>query len=120
MEEQRKTERLKEFNELTITIMSQVENLSKVKKMFNYIENISVSGAKMRGNIVLPVDTLLKMDFKLKNLKKNITAIGKIKWIKIIIEDKYYETGVEFVDTPGEAIEKLGDYITWKKKAMGL
>jgi len=120
MEEQRKAERLKEFNELTITIMSQVENLPKVKKMFNYIENISVSGAKIRGNIVLPVDTLLKMDFNLKSLKKNITAIGKIKWIKIIIEDKYYETGVEFVDTPGEAIEKLGDYITWKKKAMGL
>jgi len=59
----------------------------------------------------LPVDTLLKIDFKLKTLEKLITALGKVKWIKVLIEDKSYEAGEEFVDTLIEAIEKLKFYI---------
>jgi hypothetical protein len=119
MKEKRKAERLKDFNEVTITVISDGD-LPKGKDMYNYSEDVSVAGAKIRGNIVLPVDTLLKIDFKLKSLQKNITAIGKVKWIKIIIEDKYYEAGVEFVDTPSEAIQKIDDYISWKKKNIRL
>jgi hypothetical protein len=74
-----------------------------------------VSGARIRATIVLPIDTILKMDFTLKDLQQKITAFGKVKWIKIIFEDRYYEAGVEFVNTPGEAIRKLADYISWKK-----
>jgi hypothetical protein len=120
MKEKRKDERLKDFNEITIKVISDTKNLPKEKDMINYSEDISLSGTKIRGNIVLPVDTLLRIDFRLKNLEEKITAIGKVKWIKIIIEDKYYEVGVEFVDTPREAIQKLGNYITWKKKNISL
>ena len=114
MKEKRKTERLKEFNEITTTVISGEKNF------YNYSEDISVSGAKIRGNIPLPVDTLLKIDFILKNLQQKITALGKVKWIKIIIENKYYEAGVEFVNTPLEAIKKLEDYISWKQKYLSL
>ena len=114
MKEKRKTERLKEFNEITTTIISGEKNF------YNYSEDISVSGAKIRGNIPLPIDTLLKIDFTLKNLQQKITALGKVKWIKIIIENKYYEAGVEFVNTPLEAIKKLEDYILWKQKCISL
>jgi hypothetical protein len=40
-------------------------------------------------------------------LQQKITTIGKVKWNKFIIENGYYEAGVEFVDTPDEAIQKL-------------
>ncbi len=120
MKERRKSERLKDFNEITIKIISGGEKAPGGKDMYNYSEDISTSGAKIRGNIVLPVDALLKIDFKLKHLEKTITAVGKVKWIKIIIEDKYYEAGVEFVDTPDEAIQKINDYISWKKKNISL
>jgi hypothetical protein len=114
MKEKRKTERLKEFNEITTTVISGEKNF------YNYSEDISVSGAKIRGNIFLPVDTLLKIDFTLKNLQQKITAPGKVKWIKTIIENKYYEAGVEFVNTPLEAIKKLEDHISWKQKCISL
>jgi hypothetical protein len=114
MKEKRKTERLKEFNEITTTVISGEKNF------YNYSEDISLSGAKIRGNIFLPVDTLLKIDFTLKNLQQKITALGKVKWIKIIIENKYYEAGVEFVNTPLEAIKKLEDHISWKQKCISL
>jgi len=78
-----------------------------------------VSGAKLQSNIFLPIDTLLRIDFKLKNIQQMITAMGKVKWIKIICEDECYDAGVEFVNTPREAIQKLADYITWKQKLKG-
>jgi hypothetical protein len=120
MKEKRKAKRLKEFNEITISVISGEKNIPKEKISYNYSEDISASGAKIRGNILLPVDTLLKIEFTLKTLKKHITALGKVKWIKLIIEDKFYEAGVEFVDTPGEAIQKIEDYISWKQKSATL
>jgi len=120
MKEQRKEERLKEYNEITTTVISGGNNLSKEKIIYNYSEDISVSGAKIRGNIDLPINTLLQIDLTLKNLHQKITALGKVKWIKNIIEGKYYEAGVEFVDSPGEMINKLEDYISRKQKLISL
>jgi hypothetical protein len=120
MKEQRKEERLKEYNEITTTVISCGNNLSKEKIIYNYSEDLSVSGAKIRGNIDLPINTLLQIDLTLKNLQQKITALGKVKWIKNIIEGKYYEAGVEFVDSPGEMINKLEDYISRKQKLISL
>ena len=111
MKERRKAERLKELNDITISIISEEKNIPKNKFIYNYSKDISVSGAKIQSNIFLPVGTLLQIDFKLKTLEKQITALGKVKWLKVLIEDKSYEAGVEFVDTPREAIKKIGFYI---------
>ena len=116
MYEKRKAKRLEEKSEITITIVSGGKKSPEEKIMYNQSNDISVLGARIKANIFLPIDTLLKIDFTLKKLQQKITALGKVKWIKIIIEDKYYEAGVEFVNTPSEAIQKLKGYISWKKK----
>lgn len=118
MKEQRKSKRLKEFNEIIVHVISGEGHFSQDKISYNYSEDLSTSGAKIRGNILLPVNTVLKIDFTLKTLSKQITALGKVKWIKVIIEDKFYEAGVEFVETPDEAVQKIKDYITWKQKKI--
>ena len=121
MKEKRKAKRLEEYNEITVSVISGEKDLPKEKiTTYSKSKDISVSGAQIRGNIPLPVDTLLKIDFKLKDLQQKITALGKVKWIKIIIEDKYYEAGIEFVDTPSEAIQKIDDYISWKQRTASL
>ena len=117
MDEKRITPRLEEENEVIISVISSRKNLPKEKIIYNYSEDISASGAKIRGNFLLPVDTLLMVDFTLKTLQQKIIAIGKVKWIKIIIEDESYEAGVEFVNAPIDAIKKLEDYISWKQKS---
>ena len=119
MEERRKAKRLVEESEVTITILAGGKKYPKEKVIYNTSKDISVSGAKLQSNIFLPIDTLLRIDFKLKNIQQMITAIGKVKWIKIICEDECYDAGVEFVNTPREAIQKLADYITWKQKLKG-
>jgi c-di-GMP-binding flagellar brake protein YcgR len=112
MQERRKEERLKELNEITISITSEKKDISKKDFLYNVSKDISTGGARIQSNILLPVDTLLQIDFKLKTLEKQITTIGKVKWIKVNIEDKTYDAGVEFVETPAEAMDKLKFYIS--------
>jgi hypothetical protein len=112
MKERRKAERIKDLNEITISVISGNKNASKEELQENFSTDISTAGARIQSNILLPVDTLLKIDFKLKTLEKEITALGKIRWIKVLIDDKSYEAGVEFVDTPVEAIDKIRFYIS--------
>jgi c-di-GMP-binding flagellar brake protein YcgR len=114
--ELRKAERLNEEHEITITIVSEVENLPKEKIRYKFSKDISDSGIKIQGNIPLPVDTLLKIDLTLESLRQKITALGKIKRIEFNTEDGSYEAGVEFVDTSSEAIQKIEDYILSKQK----
>jgi len=116
MKERRKEERFKELNEITISVISEEKNISKKKFLYNYSKDISEFGARIQSDILLPVDTLLQIDFKIKALETQVTALGKVKWIKVIIEDKSYEAGVEFVDTPSKAIKKLKFYISQMKK----
>jgi hypothetical protein len=119
MEERRKAERLKDCNEIILSVVSGGKN-PPPKTLYNYSEDISVSGAKICTGIYLPVDTLLKINFTLNAIHQQITAFGKVKWIKSILEDKRYEAGVEFVDTPSESIRKIYDYIAWKQKYISL
>ena len=111
MKERRKALRVNTSDEITISVTPKEKNISKKKFLYNYSKDISVSGARIESSILLPVDTVVEIAFKLKNLEKKITALGKVKWIKVLIEDKSYEAGVEFVDIPGEAIKKIDYYV---------
>ncbi len=113
MAEKRKTTRMKEESDVTITVVSE----GKHKKIiYDSSKDISMYGAKIHSREMFPIDTLLQIDFTTKTVHKNITALGKVKWIKVVIEDKSYEVGVEFVKDPGEAVKKLEDYISWKQQ----
>jgi hypothetical protein len=120
MKERRRSERLKELSEINTTVLSTENHIPEGKIFYNYSEDISVFGARIRGNVHLPVNTLLKIDFTLKKLKQKITAIGKIIWTESIIEDKYYEAGIEFINTSSDVIQQITDYISWRKKIISL
>lgn len=120
MKEQRKEERLQEINRITVHVLTGTENLTTGKIPYNYSENISLSGAKIRGNILLPADTLIKIDFILKIMDRQTTVIGKVKWNRTVSENSWYEAGVEFVDTPAEAVEIIKGYLALRKKQKSL
>jgi len=119
MHEKRKAPRVKEENGVTITVISNKKKLPREKRILTNSEDISTSGAKIKTNILLNVDTLLMVDFTLNTLQQKINTIGKVKWVKMIIEDESYEVGVEFINTPIYAIQRLEDYISWKQKKAG-
>lgn len=111
MQAARKAQRLNEENEVSITILSEITDIPKEKIIYNYSEDISMTGTRIQGNVLLPIDTFLEIDLTLKNAKEKITVFGKVKRNKVIVEGQTYEAGVEFVDTPDESIKKLEDYI---------
>jgi len=116
MIEKRVAPRLEEGVDVAVTVISGGKNLPKEKIMYNYIRDFSATGVSIQTNIFLPVGTLLNIKFTLKTLKEKINAVGKVRWVNIIHENKYYETGVEFVNAPVYAVQMLEDYILWKKK----
>jgi hypothetical protein len=120
MYEKRRAPRLKEDNEVTIIVVSGRDPLPREKVIYNSCKDFSVSGARINAHILLPIDTLIKIDITLKTVHQMITVMGKVKWIKIICNDESYEEGIEFVNTPDEAIKKLKDYISWKQKQTSL
>jgi len=116
MIEKRVAPRLEEGVDVAVTVISGGKNLPKEKIMYNYIRDFSATGVSIQTNIFLPVGTLLNIKFTLKTLKEKINAVGKVRWVNIIHENKYYETGVEFVNAPVYTLQMLEDYILWKKK----
>jgi hypothetical protein len=121
MDEKRMAIRLKDDNEITVTVVPSEKKDPKEKFFYSYSKDISVSGAKIQAHIFLPVDTPLMIDITLRTLRQMITVIGKVKWTKVVFEDESYEAGVEFFNTPpNDGIKKLADYISWKQKYTSL
>lgn len=113
MKERRREPRIQAESDVTITVAAE----GKHKKIiYDSSKDISIYGARVHSREMFPIDTVLEIDFTTKTVQQNITTLGKVKWIKVVIEDNSYEMGVEFVKTPDDAIRKLKDYISWKRK----
>lgn len=117
-EERRRSPRIKESNDVTITVVSEQNDLSKEMLINSYTENVSEGGVKIHTNILLPVGTDVEVAFTSKGIQQQIKSLGKVKWVKVIIDDESYHAGVEFCGPLSKAIKKLGEYITWKQKAQ--
>ena len=113
MNERRRERRLEDSNEMTLSVMSEEKHFPEDKLFHNYSKDISESGARIYTDSFLPVDTLLRIEMKLKNFHQMITTPGKVKWVKIISSSGCCEAGVEFVNTPARAMNMLDIYNSW-------
>jgi len=111
MEEKRKAPRLQEENEVTITVVSGGDNLPQETVMHNRSKDISVGGTRIQANLYLPVDTLLMLEMKLNTRSPDDHGDRQGKMDQDHYQDEAYEAGVEFVNTPRDAMRKLQDYI---------
>jgi len=118
MGDKRRVKRLEEENKITMTIVSGGGSHPDGRLISSQSKDISVLGAKIQADFLLPVDTLLEMDIKLKDLSHKITAFGKVKWSKIIDDDKSYEAGLEFVNARAEVTPTLVHYMSSKLKSQ--
>jgi len=81
MEEKRRAPRIKEENEVTITVVSGGKNIPE-EINDNHTKDISVCGANIQTNIPLPVNTLVELDFTSKGVRQQMKILGKVKWVK--------------------------------------
>lgn len=116
MEERRRVNRLVGDREVTITIISDEGPTPEEKVLCSKTRDISVMGTRIQFNYYLPVNTLIKIDFNLKDLCQKITAIGKVIWIKAVYGDESYEAGVQFIDSIPEEISLQENYVSGKSR----
>jgi c-di-GMP-binding flagellar brake protein YcgR len=112
--ERRRSSRLQEDNDVTITIISEEINLPKERTFYNLSKDISVSGIRIQTSIYLPKNTHLEIKIALKDPPQIITAFAKVIWIQGLSEFDFYESGLEFVNTSDEMIQQLEDYVSSK------
>lgn len=120
MEERRKDNILKELNHVVVSLVSDEEATAGNIIAYNYSENLSSSGTKIRGSAPLPVGTEIKIVFEFKETDLNVTVKARVKWNKVIVENLYYEAGVEFFDLNEETAQAIRDYIAIRQKKASL
>jgi hypothetical protein len=97
MDERRRTPRWNEENEATITVVAGENNLPEKEINDSHTKNISLSGVKIQSHVFFPIGTTIELDFISKSLNQKMTVLAEVKWIKVIIENELYESGVEFL-----------------------
>ncbi|MGD9346175.1 MAG: PilZ domain-containing protein [Candidatus Aminicenantes bacterium] len=100
--ERRREARKKEGNRVTIETApadkDDAESAPTKKISFSLTEDISLKGIKVISDTFFPIDTFLKIELSLEELKEPLHLKGKVKWIKSHDED-LYEIGIEFIES---------------------
>lgn len=115
MDERRRVNRLVGDSEVTITVLSD-EGTKPKEIVCCMSKDVSVLGTKIQFNYFIPVNTLIKIDFNLKDLYQKITAIGKIIWINAVHGGESYEAGIQFIDSIPEESRLQEHYVTGKSQ----
>jgi hypothetical protein len=109
-EERRREKRKKEGNRITIETVPQnrsdTESAPTKKISFSLTEDISLKGIKVISDAIFPIDTLLRIELSLAELREPLQLKGKVKWIRSHEED-LFEIGIEFIDTRPEQMKFL-------------
>lgn len=113
MVEKRKAKRLKNNDDINITIFADGKKFPKEKVVHNQSKDISILGARIKADIYLPINSFIKAEMKLRSNCPAVTIVGQVKWIKSLRNEKCYEAGVEFFSPPKDVIKNLNDYVKW-------
>jgi len=110
--DKRRKERQQDSNAVTVTVLPDGNVISEKKVFHNYSVDISMYGTRIKSDIMIPVNTSIGMEMKLKTLYPKINVFGKVKWIRPV-NGNVFEAGIEFVHTSGSEILKLSGYLSW-------
>lgn len=112
MVEKRRAKRLKDDDEIVVTVFADGKKFPKGKFTKNQSKDISLLGVRIKVNIYLPPGSFIRAEMKLKSKYPPITIIGQVKWIKAIKAEKNFEAGVEFYIPLSETMEYLKEYMS--------
>ncbi|MBP7551828.1 MAG: PilZ domain-containing protein [Spirochaetes bacterium] len=108
--EKRKFTRIRE----TIQIKYEIIDSSSKILQTSYTQDISAGGFLIRVNAPLPIDSILKLKFFIKDGPEFIPAEARVIRIDEIAAGKVYEAGIELINVDKKDIELLTHYVTKK------
>jgi c-di-GMP-binding flagellar brake protein YcgR len=113
--ERRRDSRLIEENKIAIELLT--DGRTTAGKTINnaLTKDISPGGVRVVTNMLLPVDTLLKMEIVLSGIHRLVRAMGVVRWTRSIYEEEMFESGIEFTQISPEEKMLLLEH-TYKKR----
>jgi len=74
-------------------------------------KNASPSGLKIDCDVQFPVGTVLSIKLQSPRTRQLIQAAGQVKWVTPMDDGRYFEIGLEFVETSVRSIMELLEHI---------
>jgi c-di-GMP-binding flagellar brake protein YcgR len=96
--EKRKDSRIREEDKVVVELLSEIDP-PPAKRVFNALtKDISPGGIRLMTNVILPVNSLVRMELVLSKRRKLIQATGKVRWTRSVYGEELFEMGVEFTE----------------------
>ncbi len=78
---------------------------------YAWTKDATASGLRIEAEAQFPVGTVLNLRLESPKTRRLIQAVARVQWITPIENEKAFEMGLEFMDTPVKVILDLLDHI---------
>lgn len=103
----------RKYKRIPDTIQVKYEIIDDIRKVpfSSYTKDISAGGFLIRINKYIPVNSIIKLKFYVKDHSEFIPAEAKVVRIEEIVKEKLYDAGIEFIVIEKEDFDALSKYI---------
>lgn len=115
-QERRLDSRVKEEDKVVIELLTNGQPPAEKTILNALTKDISPGGVRLTTNVLLPVNTLLKMEIVLSRRRRLVTVMGTVRWwARSIYADELFEIGIEFTQISPDDKMLLLEH-TYKKR----
>jgi c-di-GMP-binding flagellar brake protein YcgR len=115
-EERRRDSRINEEDKVVIELLTNGQPPAEKTILNALTKDISPGGVRLTTNMLLPVNTLLKMEVVLSRRRRVVQATGIVRWARTVYDEEMFEIGIEFTQISPDDKMLLLEH-TYRKKA---
>jgi hypothetical protein len=96
-QERRRDSRINEEDKVVIELLTNGRPPGDKTIIYALTKDISPGGVRLTTNMLLPVNTLLKLEIALSQRRRAVQVMGIVRWwARSIYEEELFEIGIEF------------------------
>lgn len=114
-QERRRDSRVKEEDKVVIELLTNGRPPAEKTVLNALTKDISPGGVRLTTNMLLPVNTLLKMEVVLSRRRRVVQAMGIVRWARTVYDEEMFEIGIEFTQISPDDKMLLLEH-TYKKR----
>ncbi len=114
--EKRRDSRINEEDKVLIELLTNGQPPADKTIINALTKDVSPGGVRLLTDVLLPVNTLLKLEIVLSQRRRVVYAMGIVRWARSMYEEEMFEIGIEFTQiSPDDKILLLEH--TYKKRS---
>jgi c-di-GMP-binding flagellar brake protein YcgR len=113
--ERRRDSRINEEDKVLIELLTNGRPPADKTIINALTKDLSPGGVRLLTDVLLPVDTLLKMEIVLSRRRRVVHAMGMVRWARTMYEEEMFEIGIEFTQISPDDKMLLLEH-TYKKR----